>query len=94
MAPEIPRITALADEGLSTEEIAAAIGMNRAQITRLARRYGVRRSRFDWASTAAPAARWRDLAKTLKRHTIQFHNLGHRKSAWRHATRPWRYPMR
>jgi hypothetical protein len=45
MAPEIPQITALSDEGLSTEEIAAAIGTNRAQVVRLARRYGVRLAR-------------------------------------------------
>jgi hypothetical protein len=41
MAPEIPQITALSDEGLSTEEIAAAIGTNRAQVVRLARRYAL-----------------------------------------------------
>jgi hypothetical protein len=42
MAPEIPRITALADQGSTTAEIAAAIGTNRARITRLARRHGIK----------------------------------------------------
>jgi hypothetical protein len=58
MAPEIPRITALSDEGLSTEEIAAAIGTTRTRIARLARRHGVQLARCGLrrvASELAPA---------------------------------------
>jgi hypothetical protein len=69
MAPEIPQITALSDEGLSTEEIAAAIGTNRAQVVRLARRYGVRLARCGLRRVASELTPRRYLAlKAIAAH--------------------------
>jgi hypothetical protein len=56
--PDIAQISTLADVGLSTQEIAEALGLNRTRITRLARRHGVPLARSGLrrvASELAPA---------------------------------------
>jgi hypothetical protein len=58
MVLDVAQVAALIDQGLSTEEIAAAIGTTRTRITRLARRHGVQLARCGLrrvASELAPA---------------------------------------